>query len=925
MPDRPAGTVTFLFTDIEGSTKLWEKHPDAMQAALARHDAILRGAIEKNRGCVFKTVGDAFCAAFPTALDGLNAALAAQRALNLESWGETRVKARMGLHTGSVEERDGDYFGRPLNRVARLFSTGHGGQTLLSLATAELLRDNLPKDVTLRDLGEARLKDLERPEHIFQVIVPDLPADFPPLKTLDTLPNNLPIQLTSFVGREKEIEKIKRLLSHARLLTLTGAGGSGKTRLALQVAADMLEEFTNGVWFVELASLADAALIAQSVATNLRLQEQQGTSLEEVLKAYLRAKSLLLILDNCEHLIEACAKFADMLLHSSPNLKILATSREALRADGETTYRVPSLAMPDPKQLPSLESLFQFDAVRLFIDRAVMAQASFAVTNQNAPAVVQICHRLDGIPLAIELAASRVRVFSAEEISARLDDRFRLLTGGSRTALPRQQSLHALIDWSYNLMSESERILFRRLSIFAGGWTFDAMQAICASNEIAAIDLVELLSHLIDKSVVIAEEHDGETRYRFLETIRQYAGEKLAESHEEPLLHQRHLEFYLKLVRQAAPKFHTADELLWLNRLELEHDNLRAALGWSMSSGDSEIGLMMAESLHWFWRGRNATEGREWLERLLALPRSGEYRRARANALCAAGGLCYNQGDLIRARIHLDEGLASLRELDDREGIVEALLDLGKVTFFQKDHIAAKSFLDEALSISRALGYKWAIAESLHMLGHAIAGLGDDGQAHLLYEESVAKFREIGAKLILTYPLTDLGREAHGKGDFAKARSIFEENVMILREFGNTQGIAINHMEIGFVDLAVGDHAKARSQLDKSLTLLRELGDKKFTAECLEGLAGVNCLQGQTTRAARLVGAAEALRELSGMPVPPYRRADYERILTTVRAQSDEATFAKAWSEGRAMTMEQAIEYALEENYIKLSYGHSLR
>ncbi len=546
MVNLPTGTVTFLFTDIEGSTQLWEQHPTAMQAALAQHDAILRQAIEANGGYVFKTVGDAFCAAFPTAPEALNAALETQRALNktsevLETSEVWPLRVRVGLHTGAAEERDHDYFGPTLNRVARMFSAGHGGQTILSLATYELVRDHLPSGAALRDLGEHRLKDLTRPEHIFQLLAPDLPADFPPLKTLDAWPNNLPVQLTSFVGREKEMAEIKQQLAplvpsgrggggegRVRLLTLTGPGGTGKTRLSLQTAADLLDAFANGVWLVELAPLADPALVPQTVATALGVREQQGRPVQATLTDYLREKKLLLILDNCEHLVEACASLADALLHACPGLKILASSREALGIAGEAPYRVPSLAIPDPRHLPPLETLTQYEAVRLFIERATTALPAFTVTNDNAPALAQICHRLDGIPLALELAAARVKLLRVEQIAARLDDRFRLLTGGSRTALPRQQTLRALIDWSYDLLSEPERALLQRLAVFAGGWTLEAAEAVCSEQKavgsgqkaedktlpsafrilpsafrILPSDVLDLLSRLVDKSVMV--------------------------------------------------------------------------------------------------------------------------------------------------------------------------------------------------------------------------------------------------------------------------------------------------------------------------------------------------------------------------------------------------------------------------------------
>ena len=503
---------------------------------------------------------------------------------------------RAALHTGIAEERDGDYFGPSVNRVARLLSAGYGGQTLLSAPTQELVRDHLPPGAGLPDLGEHRLKDLQRPERIFQLAAPGLTSEFPPLKTLDTLPNNLPIQLTSFIGREREMEEVKRLLDTTRLLTLIGPGGTGKTRLSLHVAADLLDldRFPHGVWLVELAPLADPSLGAPGCRFGIGRAGKCGHIHTESLKEYLHSKQLLLVLDNCEHLVEACAQLADALLRSCPDLKILASSREALGIGGETIWRVPSLSLPDPTHSTGanlVSTLSQYEAVRLFIDRAQAALPGFKVTNHNAPAVAQICHRLDGIPLAIELAVARVSALSVEQIAARLDDRFRLLTGGSRTALPRQQTLRATIDWSYGLLSEPERVLLRRLSVFAGGWTPEAAEAVCSGGGIEEYEVLDSLMHLVDKSLVTFEQADaggaggatqeGEGRYRLLETIRQYARDKLLEAGEEVIqgVRDRHMGYFLKFIEEAEPRLLGVAEGPWLDRVEREHDNLRTGDG----------------------------------------------------------------------------------------------------------------------------------------------------------------------------------------------------------------------------------------------------------------------------------------------------------------------------------------------------------
>src|SRR3972149_1042610 len=611
MTGLPSGTVTFLFTDIEGSTRLWEEYHEAMKRALGRHAAVLRAAIGTNRGHIFKTVGDAFDAVFPTAPGALAAALAAQRALIAEPWevpGGPRV--RMALDTGVAEERDEDYFGPTLNRTARLLAAAHGGQILLSRTTYELVRDALPADVTLRDLGGHRLKDPTRPERIFQVVAADVPGDFPPIKSLNTLPNNLPIQLTSFVGREREIASVKHHLATDRLATLTGAGGAGRTRRALQVAAELLESYQDGVWLVQLESLADPALVPQIVASAVGVREEHRPLVETVAD-FLHPKSLLLVVDNCEHLLVACAQLAETFLRRCPQLRILATSQEPLGVAGEATYRVPSLSMPDAKQAPDPESLTQYEAVRLFAERAALSKRDFALTGGNALAVAQLVRRLDGIPLSIELAAARLRALSVEQIVARLDDRFRLLT-----AVPRHQTLKATMDWSYELLSEAERAMLRRVPVFAGGWTLEAAETVCAGEGIEPREVLDLLALLVRKFLVLGWEEDhGGPRYRLLETVRQYGRERLVESGEDEALGRRPRDWYLRSAEEAEPGLQEPQQEIWLDRLEAEHDNLRAALEWCRTREDNpEYGLRLAGGPGEVRGGRGGWGGgRAWL------------------------------------------------------------------------------------------------------------------------------------------------------------------------------------------------------------------------------------------------------------------------------------------------------------------------
>ncbi len=528
----PSGTITLLFTDVEGSTRLWEAEPEAMARALRRHDELLRAAIEQAGGFVFKTVGDAFCAAFATPRAALDAAAAAQRGLAAEPWPTGRpIRVRMSLHTGVCEERDNDYFGPAVNRAARLEAVAHGGQVLISGATAELLSDTLPGGVALRDLGLHRLKDLGRPERVYQLEAEFLAADFPPLASLDNpeLPNNLPGQLSAFIGREREVPEVRRLVESSRLVTLTGAGGCGKTRLALQAAAELLGEARDGVWFVDLAPLTEAGQIPDAVAAALGLTDPGGQPLLESLTESLREQEALILLDNCEHLIDDAAKLCGQLVRDCPRLRVLATSREPLGLDGEHVYRVPSLSLA-PAEVEAVDEVAASDAVRLFVDRAQAHYSGFVLDEQAAPLVASVCRRLDGIPLALELAAARLSSMSIQQVSQRLDQRFRLLTGGSRNAMPRQQTLQAAVDWSFSLLSQSEREVLRRLSVFAGGFELEAAEVVCAAGSVDAFDAADLLGSLVDKSLVVADRTLESVRYRTLETIRQYAAQELLRS-----------------------------------------------------------------------------------------------------------------------------------------------------------------------------------------------------------------------------------------------------------------------------------------------------------------------------------------------------------------------------------------------------------
>ena len=912
----PGGTVTFLFTDIEGSSRMWEKSPERMRTALARHDRILRSAIEAHWGHVFKTVGDAFCAAFPTAPEALEAALSAQRALLVnEDWGEAGAPlVRMALHTGSAEERDGDYFGPPLNRVARLLSAGHGGQTLLSLPAQELVRDQLPVGAQLRDLGEHRLKDLARPERVFEILAPDLPAGFPPLRTLESRPNNLPMQPTPLVGREREVEDIRgRLLApEVRLLTLTGPGGTGKTRLALQAAADLLDEFEDGVFFVALATLTDPTLVASTVAQALDVRESGDQTLIEGVKDYLKDKRLLLVLDNFEQVLEAAPLAGELL--SAPRLKVLATSRIPLGVYGEHEYAVPPLAIPDPKRLPGLEALSQYEAVRLFIERARAAKVDFAVTNENAPAVAEICARLDGLPLAIELAAARVKLLPPNAMLGRLGRRLKLLTGGARDLPERQRTLRGAIEWSHTLLDEGEKSLFARMAIFSGGRTLEAVEAVCDAEGDLPVDTFEGVSSLLDKSLVRKEEGpEDEPRFIMLETIHEYAREKLQQSGEAEEIGRAHTEYFLALAEEAEPELTGADQAGWLERLEAEHDNLRAALSWSLEGEDPELGLRLANALSYFWFVRGYwSEGRGWLEEALA-GNAGALPEARAKALRVLASLAVEQGDFGRGGTSAQEALTLYRGLGDQKGVADSLCELGWASLYQGDYEQAEALYEEGLAAARQSNDAWSIAFALNALSALISDRGDYERAEALWEESLALGRKLGDRQRVRAVLINMGYVTAARGDFERAGALLEEGLAMSRESKDLYTNTTALLGLGIVETRRGEHGRAKMLLEEGLVLSRKLGSMVNAAEILETLAEMAGALGDGTRAARQWGAADTLREVTGSPWAPQERRLHEPYLAAVRSGVDETVWRAAWEEGRAMTLEDAIAYALED------------
>ena len=905
MSTLPSGTVTFLFTDIEGSTKLWQEQPEAMTIAHARHDEILRTAIESNHGYVFQIVGDSFSATFHNAIDGLRAIMATQRGLKTEPWGETcAIKVRMGLHTGTAEILpDGKYEGyATIASTQRVMSAAHGGQTLITQTTFDLLQNELPDNITLRDMGEHRLKDLRVPLRLYQVNAPDLPQEFPPIKSLDLQPNNLPAQLTSFIGREKEIAEVIASLNSARLVTLTGSGGTGKTRLSIEVGTQLLPSFSNGVWMIELAPLSDESQIIPALAQAFGVQELPFNPLKNLVTDYLRDKKLLLILDNCEHLIAACAKLADEFLHQCAGLKILASSREALGIAGEVAYHTPSLA--------------DSESISLFVERAHAANSKVSLTDSNASSVAQICHRLDGIPLAIELAAARTRLLSVDQIAARLDDLFRLLVGGSRTALPRQQTLRALIDWSYDLLSDEEKTLLRIASVFVGGWTLEALEAVSEDPH-----ALEHLEGLVNKSLVVTEEHNGEMRYFLLETIKQYARERLFEAKQAATTRDRHFIHYTNITNDlwGAGYFGTEVETQRLISIQVEMENLRAAIDWGLQNhvqDTLEIAASVAMSMT---MAGGQVEGitmlKTSMEKFRALPPvEGEALRLRKeiyiHGCLSLGALLQGTNEIMSSRNILQEAIAIARELGDKHLLGMALeIYASSSAMIKADDTPAAA--REGLEIFRELNYNPGIWMAYNNLARweAIHGNFQKSENYVSLAQASMKERTISIQFGFLH--LGMGMGARFQGRFERAHQYFEEGLRIFKHIGHKGLMALVTSEIAHTQRAMGNFIESKQTYRETIKIFQDYGNRPAVAHQLECFAMIAVAEEEPQHAAKLFSAAEAIREATGHKRTDEEEAEETQFMGRLRAMLAEAEFDLLWVEGKSMTMEQAIQLAL--------------
>jgi predicted ATPase/class 3 adenylate cyclase len=925
----PSGTVTFVFTDIEGSTQRWESDPKSMEQALRRHDRIVRETLDEHGGYVFKTVGDAFCAAFERPRDAVEAALAVQQALTHEDFSNVKgLTVRAAIHSGVAEQRDGDYFGQTVNRVARLLAVGHGGQTLISAATAELVRDTLHEgSAALRDLGEHRLRDLSHPMHIYQVSAQDLDREFPPLRSLAVHPNNLPLEMTSFIGRTGDIAQIVHLYEQHRVVTIAGAGGIGKTRTALHVAGQLLDGYDDGAWLVDLAPLTEGALIPSAIAQTLELKITNGNS-ASALAAELRNMRVLIVLDNCEHVIEAAAQVASILVHQCPNVRVLATSRQPLGIAGEATYALPSLPLPNAAHVPELSALAaaSYGAVELFVARATSVNARFALSDSDAPTVAEICLLLDGIPLAIELAAARTKMLGPAKLRELLGERFRVLSGGSRDALPRHQTMRATIDWSHGLLDDAERTLLRRLGIFAGGWTLDAVQAVCADEPLRNADVFDLQFSLTEKSLVSPDIGSGETRYRLLESTRAYALEKLEEAGEKARLAQKHAEWVADFAERAYERTWTTALARWTPAVEAEFDNVRAALSWAFGpGGDPVLGGAIAGALVTFWyrRPMAGLEGRRWIDTALAAIDEASHERIVARLYFTQALIAEGELSIDRAR----RALALYERLGDRFHIAFTYRQLA-VSLLQAGRAAeALEAVDLAIETFDRSGTTsfWPYATAKGVRGQALTALGRIEEARAMFADSISRFEANGDEQRAAFHRLNFARLEFGAGDYRLALKALRDGLEVIHDtpyFGHEASAraiaAACHLMLDELDEAAGEASAA-------LVIGRRANSSRVIAVCIQHIATVVAERGDAAFAARLCGYADEWYRSANVVRERTEAAPYERLLSRIESTLSVDERRTLFALGARLSEEQATSEAIAAASSRAGAGASAR
>ena len=873
MPELPTGTVTFLFTDMEGSTRLLQRVGDAYRGLLATHNQLLRAAIVTGGGVEVQTEGDGFFAVFPTATGAIRAAVQAQRTVSNHQWPQAEViRVRMGVHTGEGVLGDGHYVGLDVHRAARIAAAGHGGQVLVSEATRALVGHAFPMGVALRDLGLHRLKDIEQPEHLYQVLIEGSPDTFPPIRSLNARLSNLPEEGSSFVGREHEVREAAALLERVRLLTLTGPGGIGKTRLALKIAAGQIGRFSDGVYLADLSAISDPTLVPQAIANALMVREQPGRDLNDSLADHLRNRELLLVLDNVEQVVEA-AGAVGRLIAEAPRLTVLATSRIPLHLTGEQEYPVPSLDLPDPLLSSDLESLAGNEAVTLFIQRAGAVRPGIRLSADNAPTIAQIAFRLDGLPLAIELAASRAKLLAPDAILARLGSRLSLLTTGARDRPERQRTLRSTIEWSLDLLEAEQRRLFARLGAFSGGWTLEAAEDICGPG--LDLEVLDGLGTLTDHSLLlVGGPESGEARFTMLETIREVAVERLESSGEEEDVRRRHAEHFRDLAEEAENHLTGVDRVLWLARLEVESDNLRAGLDSAERSGDADTGLRTAAAIWRFWQQRgHLSEGRKRLQRLLAMPGAAGRGPLRVRALGALGGVAYWQNDNAMTRAAYQEAVNIAREVGDPRLLASALLDLSFIPIMERDVDGAESILREGLGMAEQAGDRLLTAE---------------------FWDSIAFLGVMG------------GRPNEGIPLRRKAIEIFREEGDLWKTANGLVGLAM-------MSRMAGDLEAGRGHLREALGMFAQARDSMGTAMVLSGLALIANDDGRPERAAQLLGASARIRDEVGGGIPPELIGRWGDPESDAKVALGEDAYGRARAAGYAMDTETAVAYAQED------------
>ena len=954
--------ATFLFTDIESSAKLWEDAPEQMKVALQRHHTILREAITSNGGTVFQIIGDAFCAAFPTVLSAVSAAMTAQREFFGERWEiPSPLRVRMGVHTGEAEKTsNNNYASNPtLNRVSRILNAAHGGQVLLSLATKDLVKDSLPEDTELRDMGEHYLKNLMYPEHLFQLNIAGLPSDFPPLNTL-THRHNLPVQVTSFIAREAEITLVHDYLLNddIRLVTLIGPPGIGKTRLSIEAARTALQDFPEGVFFVALAPLGDPTLIALAVAQSLGFVEAKNISTTEQLKAGIGDKNLLLVLDNCEHLIEEIASFVSDLLSACSRLKILATSRESLRIPGEWLYAIPAFDLPTESSSLNMDTAAEYPALMLFAERARAVRSDFVLNADNIGTVAAICAHLDGLPLVIELIAARMRLMSPNALLARLSGQFVLTANGMRVVSERQNTLYNAIDWSYNLLPPEEQKLFTYLSVFSGGFTLEAVETMF-SRKITEKSLPDLIALLVDKSLLkLSPNFDAsdDDRYTMLVTIQEYARERLHEMEEESEIRNLHLAYFLDLAEQADTEAHGPNQVAWMDRLDIELDNFRTALDRCLSSQQTGNLLRLFAALGWTWMVRRPySESRSWLNKIRSMSDFADYpesygqilntiahqewaltnfdnarslveeskaiwlklgthgERGLAETLYLSGMILMMEVVYDEAASYFEQSFELYQKCGDKWGMAFARFLVGHVANLRGENVSALVWLKQSLDLFRELGDPWGMARSSQRLGELFLEQGDYAKARLYFEQHLRLDEGLHFKEGTAVALSNLGHLCRYQGDYAQAEQYYEKSLRICGEFNLDYNASYNSYNLGMIALHQNNYLTAKSHFLDYFNVARKMYEKISACDLLIGLAAVAGGMKESERASKLSGAAQALFETTDYRIPAFDRGEFNRHIQIARDELGDTAFEAFAAEGRAMTMEQAVAYALED------------